>query len=95
VLIRSSMPIPFERLVRLDFGSHPDTKPELSLICEIQGQYSNVIMVDADENVVLAARQVGRAMLCPNIVGHVALSFRVRRVGSVRLEDARLSVSTD
>jgi predicted ribosome quality control (RQC) complex YloA/Tae2 family protein len=69
VLIRSSMPIPFERLVRLDFGSHPDTKPELSLICEIQGQYSNVIMVDADENVVLAARQVGRAMLCTLVPG--------------------------
>ena len=59
VLIRCSMPIPFERLVRLDFGPHPSEPAEVSLLCEVQGQYSNVIMVDGDsDTVILAARQV-------------------------------------
>lgn len=47
------------RLVRLDFGPHPDRPAEVSLMCEIQGQYSNVVMVDGtDDTVLLAARQV-------------------------------------
>ena len=59
VLIRCSMPIAFERLVRLDFGPHPDKPAEVSMLCEVQGQYSNVIMVDgANDTVLLAARQV-------------------------------------
>jgi hypothetical protein len=63
VLVRCSMPILFERLVQLDFGPHPDQPPKVRLMCEIQGQYSNVIMVDAaTDTVLLAARQVSNHM---------------------------------
>lgn len=55
------MLVPFDRVLQLDFGLRPGEPPEMSLVCEIQGRYSNAILTDSSRTVLLAARQIGAA----------------------------------
>jgi predicted ribosome quality control (RQC) complex YloA/Tae2 family protein len=59
VLIGASLAVPFDRVIRLDFGFRAGEPAELHLMCEIQGRYSNVILMDAAKTVLLASRQIG------------------------------------
>jgi predicted ribosome quality control (RQC) complex YloA/Tae2 family protein len=59
VLTRVSMPVPFDRIVQLDFAPRLTDAPALHVMCEVQGRYSNAIVTDGSKEVLLAARQVG------------------------------------
>jgi predicted ribosome quality control (RQC) complex YloA/Tae2 family protein len=61
ILTAVSMPEPFDRIVQLDFALRPSEAAELRLFCEVQGRYSNAILTDGNNTVLLAARQVGAA----------------------------------
>ena len=59
LLIRSSMPVPFDRVLKLEFAPQLDSGTNMSLLCELQGAYSNMVLVDGENNTLLAARQIG------------------------------------
>lgn len=59
LLIRCAMPVDFDRVVKLEFAPQLDSGTHMSLLCEIQGAYSNMVMVDGENNTLLAARQIG------------------------------------
>lgn len=59
LLISCSMPVPFDRVIKLEFAHQLDSGTDMSLLCEIQGAYSNMVLVDSDNNTLLAARQIG------------------------------------
>ena len=61
VLTAVSMPVPFDRVVQLDFAFRPGEPASLRLMCEVQGRYANAVLTDASEGVLLAARQIGEA----------------------------------
>jgi predicted ribosome quality control (RQC) complex YloA/Tae2 family protein len=60
VLVGVGMPVPFDRVLQLDFALRPGEPAALRLMCEIQGRLSNAILVDGAGKIVLAARQIGQ-----------------------------------
>ncbi|MEB3174865.1 MAG: NFACT RNA binding domain-containing protein [Cyanobacteriota bacterium] len=49
---------PWERVVRLQFGSRPGEPPQFCLYEEIMGKYSNLILTDGHNQIITAAHQV-------------------------------------
>ncbi|XGB40954.1 MAG: NFACT family protein [Nodosilinea sp. LVE1205-7] len=49
---------PWERVLDLQFGPRPGDQPQWHLYVEIMGKYSNVILVNAQNQIVTAAHQV-------------------------------------
>lgn len=52
------MPEPWERVARLDFAERPEGDVVRSVIVEVMGKTSNVVVVDAQGRIVLCAYQV-------------------------------------
>jgi predicted ribosome quality control (RQC) complex YloA/Tae2 family protein len=52
---------PWERVIDLQFAQRPGEAPLWHLYVEIMGQYSNVILTDADRQIVTPARQISSA----------------------------------
>ena len=61
VLTGVSMPVPFDRVVQLDFAVRVNDAPALRLFCEAQGRFSNAVLADGARTVLLAGRQIGAA----------------------------------
>ncbi|NCJ07446.1 DUF814 domain-containing protein [Synechococcales cyanobacterium C] len=49
---------PWERVMDLQFGRRPQDVPQWHLYVEIMGKYSNVILVNANQQIITAAHQV-------------------------------------
>ncbi len=64
VLSRVSMPEPWERVARLDFAERPEGDVVKSVIVEVMGKTSNVVVVDEHGRIVLCAYQVGGYDYC-------------------------------
>jgi predicted ribosome quality control (RQC) complex YloA/Tae2 family protein len=59
VLSDVCQPHPWERVVQLSLAPRPAEPPVISLMCEVQGRYSNVVVTDGDKKVLTAGHQVG------------------------------------
>ena len=52
---------PWERVLDLQFAQRPGEKPLWHLFVEIMGKYSNVILTDAEQQIITPARQISSA----------------------------------
>ena len=52
---------PWERVLDLQFAQRPGEKPLWHLYVEIMGKYSNVILTDAEQQIITPARQISSA----------------------------------
>ena len=52
---------PWERVIDLQFANRPGEDPLWHLYVEIMGKYSNVILTDADKQIITPAKQIGAA----------------------------------
>lgn len=70
-LVRLSLVNPWERVVVLEFAPRPQEATQWSLYAEIMGKYSNVILVNAEGEIVTAAHQVNaqQSRLRPILTG--------------------------
>lgn len=51
---------PWERIIRLRFARRPQEEPEVDLIIEVMGKYSNLILTDTQERILTLAHAVTR-----------------------------------
>ncbi|WP_338441788.1 NFACT RNA binding domain-containing protein [Synechococcus elongatus IITB4] len=57
-LIDLQLPQPWERIVALSFGDRPGDPPRFRLLLEVMGKYSNLVLLNADGEIVTVAHQV-------------------------------------
>eukprot|EP00878_Enallax_costatus_P010306 GHUV01010756.1.p1 GENE.GHUV01010756.1~~GHUV01010756.1.p1 ORF type:complete len:558 (+),score=193.14 GHUV01010756.1:1099-2772(+) len=62
VLLSAQLPVPWERVVQLDFGTRPGDAPSRQLFCEVMAKYSNVVLTTAEGSILQCGYQVGGAM---------------------------------
>lgn len=60
-LINIKVIAPWERVLDLQFAQRPGEKPLWHLFVEIMGKYSNVILTDAEQQIITPARQISSA----------------------------------
>jgi len=57
-LVAVVLPTSWERVVNLQFAPRPGDRPQLHLFGEIMGKYSNLILTDAQQQIITVAHQV-------------------------------------
>ena len=74
-LALTAMPLisPWERVINFQFAPRPDDPPLWHLYAEIMGKYSNIILTDANQQIITAAHQVSaeKSSLRPIQTGHI------------------------
>jgi len=62
VLLGAAFPVPWERVVRLDFSERVGALPSRQLFFEATGRHSNIVLADSSSTILAAALQVGAKM---------------------------------
>jgi predicted ribosome quality control (RQC) complex YloA/Tae2 family protein len=68
VLTDVQLPHRWERVVQLSLAQRPAEPPLISLMVEVMGRYSNLVVVDGSGGVLAAGHQVGSAAPLPQLL---------------------------
>lgn len=59
IMVKAEMLVDWERVARLTFAERPQEEAKLSLYVEMMGKYSNIVLCDSKDQIVLAGNQIG------------------------------------